>query len=100
MKHRLIARMIAVGCAFAVAWFAPAVVSLAAWQASEAGPVPRMADGHPDLSGVWWGGSDIGAARGRGAGRGGGARGGGRGTPAPTFTSLYRPEATPCKITV
>jgi hypothetical protein len=58
-----------------------------------AGPVPRMADGHPDLSGVWWGGSDIGAARGRGARGGGGARGGARGTPPPTFTSLYRPEA-------
>lgn len=58
---------------------------------ASAGPVPRMADGHPDLSGVWWGGSDIGAARGRG-GRGG-ARGGARGTPPPTFTSLYRPEA-------
>lgn len=58
-----------------------------------AGPVPRMADGHPDLSGVWWGGSDIGAARGRGGGRGGGGRGGARGgTPPPTFTSLYRPE--------
>ena len=33
------------------------------------GPVPRMADGQPDLSGVWWGGSDIGAARGRGGAR-------------------------------
>jgi hypothetical protein len=53
------------------------------------GAAPRMADGHPDLTGVWWGGADIGAARGRG-GRGG-ARGGGRGTPAPTFTSLYKP---------
>ena len=93
MKHRLIATMIAAGCAFASAWFAPAAVGLAAGQGSEAGPVPRMADGHPDLSGVWWGGSDIGAARGRGGGRGAGARGGARGTPAPTFTSLYRPEA-------
>jgi len=58
--------------------------------AGSAGAVPRMADGHPDLTGVWWGGADIGAARGRG-GRGG-ARGGGRGTPVPTFTSLYKPE--------
>jgi hypothetical protein len=58
--------------------------------AAPAGPVPRMADGHPDLTGVWWGGADIGAARGRG-GRGG-ARGGARGTPPPTFASLYKPE--------
>jgi hypothetical protein len=50
-----------------------------------------MADGHPDLSGVWWGGADVGGARG-GGGRGGG-RGGARGTPAPTFTSLYQPWA-------
>jgi hypothetical protein len=54
-------------------------------------PAPRMADGHPDLSGVWWGGGDVGAARGRGAG--GGGRGGARGTPPPTFQSLYKPEA-------
>jgi hypothetical protein len=52
-----------------------------------AGPVPRMADGHPDLSGVWWGGSDIGGPR------GGGGRGGARGTPAPFFTRLYQPWA-------
>jgi hypothetical protein len=54
-----------------------------------------MADGHPDLTGVWWGGADVGAARGRGGGGRGGARGGGArgGTPPATFTSLYRPEA-------
>jgi hypothetical protein len=53
-----------------------------------------MADGHPDLSGVWWGGADVGGNRGGGAGRGGGgARGGARGTPAPTFQSLYQPSA-------
>jgi hypothetical protein len=47
-----------------------------------------MADGKPDLSGVWWGGADVGGARG-----GGGGRGGARGNPAPTFTSLYQPWA-------
>src|SRR4030095_1676931 len=103
MKPRLIAAT-AAGCAFMLAWFAPVAVSLAAGQrggteaapaapaeSTSSGPIPRMADGHPDLSGVWWRGADIGAARGR-AGRGG-ARGGARGTPPPTFASLYRPEA-------
>ncbi len=54
-------------------------------------PTPRLADGHPDLSGVWWTGGDVGG-RGYGGGRG---RGGGRGAgPAPpTFTGLYTPEA-------
>jgi hypothetical protein len=85
--------LIVLGCV------AIAVVTLRAQQApapAAPGPVPRMADGHPDLSGVWWGGSDVGAARGRGGGGRGGARGGGRGqgaTPPPTFMSLYKPEA-------
>jgi hypothetical protein len=51
---------------------------------------PRMSDGHPDLSGVWWTGGDVGG-RGFGGGRG---RGGGGGAPAPpTFTGLYSAEA-------
>lgn len=100
MKRGLIRAIAAV----ALGVFAAAVVSRAAEQGQReaptgvtpastpsAGPVPRMADGRPDLSGVWWGGADVGGARGRG-GRGGG-RGGARGTPPPYFTSLYRPEA-------
>ena len=56
--------------------------------------IPRMPDGHPDLSGVWWPGSDIGGRRGGPAG-GQGARGGGRGgAQQPTsFASLYQPWA-------
>src|SRR5262245_45177761 len=57
---------------------------------------PRMADGHPDLSGVWWGGADVGGRR--PGGGGGGPPGAGRpgaagGTPPPSFPSLYKPEA-------
>jgi hypothetical protein len=43
-----------------------------------------MADGHPDLSGVWWTGGDVG---------GRGFRGGGRGARGPSFTTLYNAEA-------
>jgi hypothetical protein len=92
MTRRLIAAIVTVVGALALAWSTPAVVRVAAGQdePAPAGPAPRMSDGHPDLSGVWWGGADVGAARGRGA-RGGG-RGGARGTPPPTFMSLYKPE--------
>lgn len=74
----------------ALVWSAAAPARLAA-QANTAekaapAPAPRM-NGHPDLSGVWWGGADIG---GRPAG---GGRGAGRGPAAPTFMSLYQPWA-------
>ena len=53
------------------------------------GQVPRMADGHPDLSGVWWTGGDVG-----GRGFGGGRGRGGRGAPAPpSYTDLLTPAA-------
>jgi hypothetical protein len=56
--------------------------------AAAAEPAPRMPDGRPDLSGVWWTGGDVGG-RGYGGGRGRGGRGAG---PAPpTFTGLYNP---------
>ncbi len=70
--------------------FAPATVGNATRQEGPAdadSQIPRLSDGRPDLSGVWWGGADVG---GPGFGRGGGGRGG---PPAATFTSLYRPSA-------
>jgi hypothetical protein len=97
MKPRLIGTLVIAAFTLAIAWFAPTVRSQSQAgtpQQGAGGPVPRLADGHPDLSGVWWGGADVGAARGRGARGGrGGARGGARGgTPPPTFMSLYKPE--------
>ena len=51
-----------------------------------------MPDGHPDLSGVWWTGGDVGGRGYNTSGGGGRGRGGARGGPAPaTFTSLYNP---------
>lgn len=100
MKRHVIAMMTA-GAVFALVSSSPVLVGHAAGQSAKAAGakstaasgVPRMADGHPDLSGVWWGGGDVGAARGRGPVPFGGARGAARGTPAPTFASLYTPEA-------
>ena len=109
MKRVLITSKVtsAVALALALVWFAPDTVSFAAAQTAQRGTaataaqartavaksVPRMTDGHPDLSGVWWGGSDVGGARGGGGGARGGARGGTGGAPAPSFTSLYQPWA-------
>ena len=85
MTRRGIGEVVTAGFVFGLLWIAVvSVTAPLAQQEEKPGPVPRMADGHPDLSGVWWGGADIGAARGRGAARGGGARGGARGTPPPT----------------
>jgi hypothetical protein len=83
-------------------WSAAAAFHLAAQaptaEVATPKPAPRMADGHPDLSGVWWRGADIG---GRGAGPpggrpqgGGGGQGGGTPAQPPAFfSSLYQPWA-------
>jgi hypothetical protein len=70
----------------ALALAAIATTHALAQTAPDAAPTPRTADGHPDLSGVWWPGSDLrlaplnpapgGAGRAGGPGRGGPGRGG------------------------
>jgi hypothetical protein len=76
-------------CVPAIACVAFCALDPAAAQEASGDAVPRMANGRPDLSGVWWSGGDVG-----GRGFGGGRRPGGQqGAPPQTFASLYQPWA-------
>jgi uncharacterized protein YdeI (BOF family) len=95
MTRATIRTVSALATATAFAWLGTGALSPAAAQSSAStadkkpAPAPRLADGHPDLSGVWWGGADVG---GRGF-VGGGRPPAGGGTPPPTYVSLYQPWA-------
>ena len=64
MKHSIMTAVVA----GTLVWWSAGAFRLAAQTASTgkatASAVPRMADGHPDLSGVWWRGADIGGRAG------------------------------------
>jgi hypothetical protein len=97
MKHSIMIRAIAgalVCCAAApfhlAAQATGAAASAPSADAAPVGKTPRMADGHPDLSGVWWRGADIG---GRGAGAPPRAPQGAAAPKPITFADLYTPSA-------
>jgi len=95
MKHSMMTAAIA----GTLVWSAAAPFRLAAQapsgETATAKPAPRLADGHPDLSGVWWRGADIGGRSAAPAGGRGGAPGGAGAAaqPPPSFSGLYQPSA-------
>lgn len=71
--------------ALSLLWLAVSACNVALAQAGDkTAGVPRLADGHPDLSGVWWAGGDVGSRT---------LRLGPRDPNAPTYTGLYTPSA-------
>jgi hypothetical protein len=94
MNHSMMTAVIA----GALVWSAAAPLHLVAQApstaTSTAKPAPRTADGHPDLSGVWWRGADIGGRSAAPAGGRPGPQGGGAPAQPPLFFSgLYSPSA-------
>ena len=65
MKRALITSIVTSAAVIGIVSSGPVAIGRAAAQTpaaattTPAGPVPRMADGHPDLSGVWWPGRDL-----------------------------------------
>ncbi len=90
MKHFLATAAMAA----TLAWFGAAPLAAQSAKSTSKSEVPRIG-GHPDLSGVWWRGADVGGrpAPGTPGVTVGGGRGGRGGAPPATFPSLYTPEA-------
>lgn len=93
MKHSMTTAAIAL----TLVWSTAAPFRLAAQatgaETATSSKVPRMPDGHPDLSGVWWRGADVGGRPATPAGGRAGQADGRPAQPPPTFSSLYTPSA-------
>jgi hypothetical protein len=90
MKHSILTAVFA-GSLVSLAGASYLAAQTEASASENPGPTPRTADGHPDLSGVWWRGADVGG-RPAGGGPGPVARRP-AGPPPVTFSSLYTPAA-------
>lgn len=80
-KHQLSVSFIKYTCAAIITTLATINSSIA----QDSTEIPRMADGHPDLSGVWWTGGDLGSP-GFNTSRAGQES-------VPSYTDLYQPWA-------
>jgi hypothetical protein len=96
MKRSILRHSILIAAIAGAPFWSPTRMAAQTETAEKTASVPRMADGHPDLSGVWWRGADIGGRSATPAAGRGGAPAAGRGAapaPPPSFTSLYQPSA-------
>jgi hypothetical protein len=93
MKHSIITAAIASAFVWTLADAQTASTTAPPASAASSARVPRMADGHPDLSGVWWRGADVGGRAAPGTPAAGGGRGAARGPAPQTFAGLYQPSA-------
>lgn len=93
------AGLVVVATLISTSYTAAAQSPAAATKPTAAKPTPRTADGHPDLSGVWWAGNDVplrplaDAAQPAAPARPAAAVPGPPRQPRPTFPNLYQPWA-------